>query len=135
MWPSSPWLGLSPSWAGGLTSRAWIPNSPSRSRSSVLNSTAGPGQQVIAAPARVLEQVARQLLLERALIALQLGAVLLGEEDGVLVGHVDALDRGRLVSVHFLGQFAGQFDRLHLGAEGAAEDPLDETFDPGLEVA
>jgi hypothetical protein len=39
------------------------------------------------------------------------------------------------VGVHFLGQFAGEFDRLHLGAEGAAEDSLDEAFDAGLEIA
>jgi hypothetical protein len=39
------------------------------------------------------------------------------------------------VRVHLLGQLAGQLDRLHLGAEGAAEDPLDEAFDPTLEVA
>jgi len=39
------------------------------------------------------------------------------------------------VSVHFLRQFPRQFDRLDLGAEGAAEDPLDEAFDAGLEVA
>ena len=135
MWPSSPWLGASPSWAGGLTSRVWIPNSPSRRRSSVLNSTAGPGQQVVAAAARVLEQVAGELLLERALVALQLAAVLLGEVDGVLVGDVDAGDPGGLVGVHLLGQLAGEFDRLHLGAEGAAEDPLDEAFDATLEVA
>ena len=135
MWPSSPCFGASPSWAGGLTRRAWIPNSPSRSRSSVLELDRGPGQQVVAAAPGVLQQVAGELLLERALVALELGAVLLGEEDRVLVGDVDALDRGGLVRVHFLGQFAGQFDRLHLGAEGAAEDPLDEAFDPGLEVA
>jgi hypothetical protein len=39
------------------------------------------------------------------------------------------------VRVHFLGEFASEFDRLHLGTEGAAEDPLDEAFDAGLEVA
>jgi hypothetical protein len=39
------------------------------------------------------------------------------------------------VGVHFLGQLARQFDRLDLGAEGAAEDPLDEAFDAGLELA
>jgi hypothetical protein len=39
------------------------------------------------------------------------------------------------VGVHFLRQFASEFDRLHLGAESAAEDPLDEAFDPTLEVA
>jgi hypothetical protein len=39
------------------------------------------------------------------------------------------------VGVHLLGQLAGELDRLHLGAEGAAEDPLDEAFDATLEVA
>jgi len=39
------------------------------------------------------------------------------------------------VGVHFLRQFAGEFDRLDLGAEGAAEDALDEAFDSGLKVA
>jgi len=39
------------------------------------------------------------------------------------------------VPVHFLGELAGEFDRLDLGAEGAIEDPLDEAFDPTLEVA
>jgi hypothetical protein len=39
------------------------------------------------------------------------------------------------VRIHFLCQLARQFDRLDLGAEGAAEDALDEAFDPGLEIA
>jgi hypothetical protein len=39
------------------------------------------------------------------------------------------------VGVHLLGQLAGELDRLHLGAEGAAEDALDEAFNPTLEVA
>ncbi len=95
----------------------------------------GPGQQVVLAPPGMLEQIAGELLLERALVAFELGAILFGEVDRVLVGDVDAGDRGGLVGVHFLRQFARQFDRLHLGAEGAAEDPLDEAFDPGLQVA
>jgi hypothetical protein len=37
--------------------------------------------------------------------------------------------------VHLLGELARQLDRLHLGAEGAAEDALDEAFDPTLEIA
>ncbi len=37
--------------------------------------------------------------------------------------------------VHLLGQLAGELDRLHLGAEGAAEHPFDEAFDPGFEIA
>ena len=55
--------------------------------------------------------------------------------DGVLVGDVDAGDPGGLVRIHLLGKLAGQLDRLHLGAEGATEHPLDEAFDPTLEVA
>jgi hypothetical protein len=39
------------------------------------------------------------------------------------------------VLVHLLGQLAGQLDRLNLGAEGTAEDTLDEAFDARLEVA
>jgi hypothetical protein len=39
------------------------------------------------------------------------------------------------VGVHLLGQLAGELDRLDLGAEGAAEDALDEAFDPTLKVA
>jgi hypothetical protein len=39
------------------------------------------------------------------------------------------------VGVHFLSQLASELYRLHLGAEGAAEDPLDEAFDSTLEVA
>src|SRR4051812_6883991 len=94
----------------------------------------GPGQQVVTAPPRVLQQVAGELLLERALVALEFAAVLTREEDRVLVGNVDALDRGGLVRVHFLRQFARQFDWLHLRAEGTAEDPLDEAFEHRLEA-
>jgi len=39
------------------------------------------------------------------------------------------------VGVHLLGQLASELDRLHLRAEGAAEDPLDEAFDATLKVA
>jgi hypothetical protein len=39
------------------------------------------------------------------------------------------------VGIHFLRQLAGEFDRLDLRAEGAAEDALDQAFDAGLEVA
>src|SRR4029077_12777074 len=95
----------------------------------------GAGQQVVAAPPRVLQQVAGELLLERTLIALEPGAVLAREEDRVLVGDVDPRHSGTLVGVHFLGQLAGAFDRLRLRAEGAAENPLDEAFDPTLEAA
>ena len=93
------------------------------------------GQQIVVAPPGVLEQVTGELLLERALVALQLDPVLARQVDGVLVGDVDARDARRLVGVHLLGELAGELDRLHLGAEGAAEDPLDKAFDPTLKVA
>ena len=93
------------------------------------------GEQVVVAAARVLEQVAGELLLERALVALERSRSWRREPDRVLVGHVDARDRGGLVGVHLLGELAGELDRLHLGAEGTAEHPLDEAFDPGFKVA
>ena len=85
--------------------------------------------------ARVLEQVAAQLLRERGLVVLEALVVVRAEPDRVLVGHVDALDRGGLVGVHLLGELAGDLDRLHAGAEGAAEHALDEALDAGFKVA
>jgi hypothetical protein len=83
------------------------------------------GEEVVVVAARVLEQVARELLLERGLVLLHALVVLLAEVDRVLVGHVDVLYRGGLVGVHLLGELARDLDRLDAGAEGAAEDPLD----------
>jgi hypothetical protein len=39
------------------------------------------------------------------------------------------------VGVHLLGELASKLNRLHLRAESAAENPLDEAFDPTLKVA
>jgi hypothetical protein len=39
------------------------------------------------------------------------------------------------VGVHLLGELPGDLHRLDAGAEGAAEDALDETFDPCFQVA
>jgi hypothetical protein len=39
------------------------------------------------------------------------------------------------VRVHLLGELARDLDRLHAGAERAAEDTLDEALDPGFQVA
>ena len=135
MWPSSPCFGRLALVRGRLHQPGLDPELAQPQPLVGVEVDRGPGQQVVAAPPRVLQQVAGELLLERALVAFELAAVLLGEEDRVLVGDVDALHRGGLVGVHFLRQFARQFDRLHLGAEGAAEDPLDEAFDPRLEIA
>ena len=135
MWPSSPWLGRSPSCAGRLDQPGLDPELAEAQPLVRLELDRRPGQQVVAAAAGMVEQVAGELLLERALVALELAAVLLGEVDRVLVGDVDAGDARGLVGVHLLGEFAGEFDRLHLRAEGAAEDPLDEAFDATLEVA
>ena len=135
MWPSSPWLGLLALVRRRLDQAGLDPELAEPQALVGLELDRRPGQQVVAAAAGVLEQVAGELLLERALVAFELGAVLAREVDRVLVGDVDACDRGGLVGVHLLGQLAGEFDRLHLGAEGAAEDPLDEAFDATLEVA
>jgi len=39
------------------------------------------------------------------------------------------------VGVHLLGELAGDLDRLHAGAEGAAEDAFDKALDAGFKVA
>jgi hypothetical protein len=38
------------------------------------------------------------------------------------------------VRVHLFRQLSCDLDRLDLGAEGAAENPLDQAFEPGLET-
>ena len=95
----------------------------------------GASQQRVVVAAGVLEQVARQLLLERALVALEPLVVLGREPDRVLVRHVHAGHRRGPVGVHLLGELAGDLDRLNLRREGAAEDPLDEVLDPLLQVS
>ena len=94
-----------------------------------------PGEQVVVVVAGVLEQVAAELLGERGLVVLEALVVVGAEPDRVLVGHVDPLDRRRLVGVHLLGELAGDLHRLHAGAEGAAEDALDEALYAGFKVA
>ena len=135
MWPSSPWLRRLALVRRRLDQTGLDAELAEAQALVGLELDRGPGQQVVVAAAGVVEQIAGELLLERALVAFELDPVLLGEVDGVLVGHVDAGDPGGLVGVHLLGQLAGELDRLHLGAEGAAEDPLDEAFDATLEVA
>ena len=105
----------------------------SRSLSSVSNSTWGPVQRVVAAPARMLEEVAGELLLERALVASSgFGP---GSRGRPCTRSARTPARTRsLVGVRCLRQAASELDRLHLGAEGAAEHPLDEAFDATLEV-
>ena len=53
----------------------------------------------------------------------------------VVLHEIDAGPAGGLVRVHLVGELAGQLDRLHLRAEGAAEGPLDKAFDATLEAA
>ena len=77
----------------------------------------------------MLEQVCRQLLQQGRLISLELAPVLAGEEDDVLVGHVGARDRDRLVGLHLLGQPARQLHGLHPGPEGTVEHAFDEAFE------
>jgi hypothetical protein len=85
----------------------------------------GAGEQVVVVAASVLEQVPAELLGERALVVLETGVVVRGEPDRVLVRDVDALHRRGLVRVHLLGELPCDLDRLHAGAECAAEDALD----------
>ena len=85
--------------------------------------------------AGVLEQVRAQLLRERGLVVLEALVVVGREPDRVLVRHVDARDRGGLVRVHLLRELARDLDRLHAGAEGAAEHAFDEALEAGFEVA
>ena len=125
MWPSSPWLGLSALMRGRLHQPRLDPELAQPQPLVGLEIDLGPGEQVVAAAPRMVEEIPGELLLKRALIALQLLSVLSREIDRVLVGDVDARHPGRLVGVHFLGEPAGEFDRLHLGAEGAAEHSLD----------
>ena len=74
--------------------------------------------------AGVLQEVGGELLLERALVALEALAVLGAEPDRVLVGHVDARDRGGAMRVHLLGELARDLDGLDLRGEGARERAL-----------
>ena len=126
-------LGVVPS--PSLTVRAWMPNSPSASCSSVRNSICGPRDQRQRLAARVLEQVGAELVDDLLLDALVALAVLGREPDDVLVGHVGARDRDGAVLVHLLGELARELDRADLGAEDAAERPLDEAGDLVFEVA
>src|SRR6185437_13922584 len=94
-----------------------------------------PGEQIVVVVPGVLEQMPAELLGERGFVVLESLVVVGTEPDGVLVGHVDALHRGRLVSVHLLRELAGDLDRLHAGAEGAREHALDEALDASFKVA
>jgi hypothetical protein len=85
--------------------------------------------------AGVLEQVRAQFLLEGGLVVLEAPVVIGRQPHRVLVGDVDPGYRGGLVRVHLLGELSRDLDRLNAGAEGAAEDPLDEAFETRFEVA
>ena len=121
--------------SAGRTSRAWMPNSPSRSRSSVLKRDLRRGDERDPLAARVLEQVARELGGEVALVALELLAVVGREPDGVLVGGVGARQRLDLVLLHLARELARDLHRAHLGLEGTRERALDKTGQLGLQVA
>src|SRR5690606_8862822 len=91
-------------------------------------------EQRVIVLARVLEQVAGELLLQRALVPLEPLVILRPQPDRVLVGDVHPRDRGRAVRVHLLRELARDLDRLDLRREGTGEHPLDEALDPGFEV-
>ena len=50
-------------------------------------------------------------------------------------GHVHPRDRDRAVVVHLLRELARQLDRLDVGAEGTAEDALEQRLDLALDRA
>ena len=112
-----------------------MPNSPSESAvvGAELDLRAGDQRQALAA--RVLEQVAGQLVDDLVLDALVALAIVGRQPDGVLVGDVGARNRHGAVLVHLLGQLVRDLDRAHLGLEDAAERALDEAGDAILEVA
>src|SRR5688572_25133413 len=72
----------------------------------------------------VLEEVVRQLLAERRLVARELLAVLRREEDAVVIRHIDARDGGHLVVLHLLGELVRELDGLDARAEGPPEGAL-----------
>ena len=112
-----------------------MPNSPRRSASSVSNSIDGPREQRDPLAPGVLEQVARELAAQLALVALELLAILRGEPDDVLVGRVGARQRGDLVLLHLAGELARDLDRPDLGLEGARERAFDEAGELRFEIA
>ena len=100
-----------------------------------LQAHLGPGEERQVVAARVLQEVGGELLLERALVALEALVVLRAEPDRVLVGHVDARDRGGAVRVHLLGELARDLDGLDLRREGARERTLNQVLNPCFEVS
>ncbi len=93
----------------------------------------GEERQVVAAS--VLQEVRGKLLLERALITLETLVILGAEPDRVLVGHVDARDRGGAMRVHLLRELARDLDGLDLRREGARERTLDQVLYSCFEVS
>ena len=91
-------------------------------------------QQLVPLAARVLGNVLLELALERLLVACELLAVGGREVDGVLVRRVDAGDGDDAVVLHLLHELAGELDRLHVSAEGAAEDTFEQALDLVLDV-
>src|SRR5919109_283603 len=84
--------------------------------------------------ARVLQQVVRQLLLERALVTRELLAIARRQEDHVLVRDVRARDRDDLALFHLLRELARQLNRLYPRLESPAKGPLDKGLQLRLEV-
>ena len=95
----------------------------------------GAGQKVVLVAASVLEQVSAQLLGQRGLVVLEAAVVVGGQPDRVFVRHVDPRHRGGLVGVHLLRELSRDLDRLHAGAEGAAEHAFDEALYACFKVA
>ena len=95
----------------------------------------GAGEQRVIVPARVLEQIAGELLLQRALVTLQALVILDRQPDRVLVRHVRPGHGCGSVGIHLLGELARQLHRLDLRGERPAEGPLDQVLDALLQVS
>src|SRR5919204_4732662 len=85
--------------------------------------------------ARVLQQVARELLPQGTLVPLDARVILRREPDRVLVRDVDPRDRRRPVGVHLLRELPRDLDRLDLRREGAVEHPFDQALDTSFEIS
>ena len=121
--------------ARGWTTRVWIPNSPSPSRSSVSNSITGRDSSASRSRRACSSRYPASSLGQRVLVVGEPLAVTRREEHAVLVGHVRARDREGLVLLHLARQLARDLDRAHLGAKGTAERAFDEAGDLAFEAS
>ena len=86
-------------------------------------------------PARVLEQVAGQLLGQGALVVGEALPIARGQEHPVLVGRIGSGDGEGLVLLHLAGEFARDLNGPYLRAKCPAKGAFDEVGDLVLETS